>query len=490
MSKLRVYLVEDEPLIAAGIERKVVQLGYEVAGSASSGEGALKAINLDPPDLVLMDIKLEGPMDGVETAAEIRTRHEIPVIFLTAYADEATLGRATEQDPFAYIVKPFTDRELYGAIEVAMHRHRLHQELAGREERYRMLSEVLSDFAFSMILRDDGADDEVEWSVGDLQELMGVSIEPPHSVDAFLSVVHPEDAAPVKASWKALRKGEGTQIEFRVIRDEDSIEWIKMDVRVHETDSGGVRIYGALQNVTELRTAKTRLEEREFEFSRIVQTMRQGIWVGDAEDVCIYANRALCEMTGYSREEVVGRNSLALFGRSESALSRNSEEPYEMQFVRSDGAQITLLIAPRVITDPDGVFRGSFNLILDVTRQRRSLETIRRNQRKLVGVFHAGPAASLIIDVATNAVLDVNQAFIDLTGFDRDAIVGFGGFGLADYEDLEDLNRMVSLLKTRVSGTDTIRLRTTSGGSLLLNVEVREIVVDDDELLLLILTQA
>ena len=72
MNRRRVFLVEDEPIIASGIERKIKQLGYEVAGSASTGEAAIKAIDADPPDLVLMDIKLDGRLDGIEAAAEIK----------------------------------------------------------------------------------------------------------------------------------------------------------------------------------------------------------------------------------------------------------------------------------------------------------------------------------------------------------------------------------------------------------------------------------
>ncbi len=490
MNRRRVFLVEDEPIIASGIERKIQQLGYEVAGSVSTGEAAIKAIDADTPDLILMDIKLDGRLDGIETAAEIKKRHDVPVIFLTAYADEATLDRATQQDPFGYIVKPFTDRELFGAIEVSMHRHELDRELREREERYRMLSEVLSDFAFSVRMARDPEHDELEWTIGNLEEVVGISLDTVRSIEDILYVVHPEDIAGVRAFWSALRGKRGGHIEFRVIRDGTRTDWVKLDAKVSSTKDGSDRLCGALQNITALRSTEERLEQREFEFSQIVQTMRQGIWVGDAENVCIYANQALCDMTHYSREEIVGRNSLAmLVGPQPPAPGSDAgSEPYELQLRRKDGEEITVLITPRRIEDNHGEVRGSFNLIVDVTRQRHSMDILSRSKRKLEGVFHASPAASLLIDTATNAVLDVNEAFIDVTGFDRDVIVGSGGFGLADYEDLDDLNRMVSLLKERLSRSTEIRLRTRDGSSRLFGVEVREIVVDDEELLLLILT--
>ncbi len=490
MKRRRVFLVEDEPIIASGIERKILQLGYEVAGSASTGEAAIKAVDTDTPDLVLMDIKLDGRLDGIEAAAEIRKRHDVPIIFLTAYADEATLDRATQQDPFGYIVKPFTDRELFGAIEVSMHRHELDRELREREERYRMLSEVLSDFAFSVRMARDPEHDELEWTIGNLEEVVGIQLDAVRSFEDILYVIHPEDTAGVRAFWTGLRSRRGGRIEFRVIRDEARTDWIKMDAKVCGEEDGFDRLYCALQNITTLRSTEKRLEQREFEFSQIVHTMRQGIWAGDAENVCIYANQALCDMTHYSREEIVGKNSLAMLVGAQSAApgAEGGSEPYEVQLRRKDGEEITVLITPRRIEDDGGEFRGSFNLVVDVTRQRHSMDLLSRSKRKLEGVFHASPTASLLIDAATNAVLDVNEAFIALTGFDRDTIVGSGGFGLADYEDLDDLNRMVTLLKERLSRSTEIRLRTKDGSSRLFGVEVREIVVDDEELLLLILT--
>lgn len=490
MASRRVFLVEDEPIIASGIERKIEQLGYVVSGVVGSGEAAIREIEADPPDLVLMDIKLDGTLDGIEVAARIKQSRDIPVIFLTAYADEATLKRATKQDPFAYIVKPFTDRELYGAIEVTMHRHALHRELSEREERYRILSEVLSDFAFAVRLAKDRENDELEWSVGDLAAVTGAALENLRGIEDLFYLVHPDDIGRVRDYWGELRLGRGGSMEFRILRDGTHTTWLKMDAHVKTGADRVPRVFGAVQNVTNLRTTEQKLEQREFEFSRIVQTMRQGIWVGDADDVCIYANQALCDMTQYTREEIVGRNSLALLaGGAPGAAGTDGEEPYEVRLTRRDGEPLTVLVTPRRIEDESGRWRGSFRLIVDVTRQRAALELVSRAQRKLEGVFHASPAASLLVDSATNAVLDVNDAFVEMTGFGREEIVGSGGFGLADFEDLDDLNRMVSLLKERTSRHTEVRLRTKDGSSRMFRIEVREIVVNDEELLLMILEE-
>lgn len=130
MSNPQVFVVEDEGIIAADIQDRLVSLGYDVPATAASAEEALQKIPQYSPDLVLMDIVLQGQMDGIEAAAEIRQRFGIPVVFLTAHADESTLKRAKITEPFAYIIKPFEERELHTALEMALYRHKMERERA------------------------------------------------------------------------------------------------------------------------------------------------------------------------------------------------------------------------------------------------------------------------------------------------------------------------------------------------------------------------
>ncbi len=126
--RLRVLVVEDEGIIARDITSMLEQLGYEVSGQAGTGADALKLAGNLPADLVLMDIKIRGGKDGIETAAEIRKLFGIPVVFLTSHADSETLRRANKTEPFGYVVKPFNEADLKVAIEVGFNRHRLQQE--------------------------------------------------------------------------------------------------------------------------------------------------------------------------------------------------------------------------------------------------------------------------------------------------------------------------------------------------------------------------
>jgi len=123
MAKTSVLVVEDESIVAKDIQQSLIKLGYNVVGTSSTGEKALALANELRPDIILMDIMLKGSMSGIDTAAEIKKDLSIPVIFLTAYADESTLAKAKVTEPFGYIIKPFKEIDLHTSIEMALYKH-------------------------------------------------------------------------------------------------------------------------------------------------------------------------------------------------------------------------------------------------------------------------------------------------------------------------------------------------------------------------------
>ena len=129
MGKTRILVVEDEAIVAMDLQYKLEDLGYSVPALSYSGEEAIDLAHSLNPDLVLMDIKLSGETDGIQAAEQIRDRLDLPVVYLTAYADEATLQRAKLTGPFGYLLKPVEQRDLQTAVEVAIYKHRLESEL-------------------------------------------------------------------------------------------------------------------------------------------------------------------------------------------------------------------------------------------------------------------------------------------------------------------------------------------------------------------------
>jgi two-component system, response regulator PdtaR len=162
LSNERILIVEDEAIVILHIKKALEKLGYVVAGTANSGDDAIVKATQVRPDLVLMDIVLKGPVDGIDAAGKIHAILNIPVIYLTAHADESTLQRAKLTEPFGYIVKPFRERDLQITIEFALYKSRMEGErkllihrLQDALEHVRTLRGMLPICSYCKKIRDD-----------------------------------------------------------------------------------------------------------------------------------------------------------------------------------------------------------------------------------------------------------------------------------------------------------------------------------------------
>jgi two-component system, LytTR family, response regulator LytT len=147
MLKKNILVIEDEAIVSKDIQQSLKKLGYNIVGSAATGEKAIELAIEHKPDLVLMDIMLKGDMSGIEAAEQIKEKVKIPVIYLTAYADENTLSKAKVTEPYGYIIKPFKEIDLHTSIEMALYKHSKEREII--KER---------DFLYSLVegKEDDG----------------------------------------------------------------------------------------------------------------------------------------------------------------------------------------------------------------------------------------------------------------------------------------------------------------------------------------------
>jgi len=144
-SKPRIMIVEDESITALSIKDSLEEMGFVVIGNSESGEDAFKLIKQDRPDLILMDITLGGRMSGIEVARKIQSCHKIPVVYLTAHSEENIFQEAKKTDPFGYLVKPFDDRDLRIAVEIALYKHQMESSLRESRKKYRALVNSAAD---------------------------------------------------------------------------------------------------------------------------------------------------------------------------------------------------------------------------------------------------------------------------------------------------------------------------------------------------------
>ena len=141
----RIMIVEDESVISLDIKNSLIRLGYGIAGTAASGDSALTQIQNSRPDLILMDIHLKGTMSGIDVSEKVKEAFQIPIVYLTANADSHTFKEANQTDPYGYLLKPFDEKELEIAIEIALHKHAKEQTIRSSEHWYATAFQSLSE---------------------------------------------------------------------------------------------------------------------------------------------------------------------------------------------------------------------------------------------------------------------------------------------------------------------------------------------------------
>ncbi len=248
--KVRILVVEDEAIVALDLTSRLKMIGYEIVGTAATGADAIaKAIELRP-DLMLMDIILKGEMDGIQASEVIRAKLGIPIIFLTACADDATLERAKITEPFGYLLKPFEERELHSHIEIALYKHKMERKLRESEERYSLATQGANDGIWDWNLESN----EIYFSPR-FGSMLGYTENRFGSCSAdWLSKIHPADRAHVekKLSDHIAGRSGHFESEYRIQDSSNNYRWVLCRGLALRHGTGRAhRIAGSQTDITE-----------------------------------------------------------------------------------------------------------------------------------------------------------------------------------------------------------------------------------------------
>lgn len=290
----RILIVEDEIIVGKDIASHLEEMGYEVAGITANGEEALQLLQEGMLlDLVLMDIQLDGVLDGVDTAQEVRNKYQIPVVFLTAHSDAVTFQRAKQTEPYGYIYKPFEARDLATSIEIALYKHQSERKIRKSEALHRGILQSAMD-GFWLADRQghllEVNDAYCKMSGYSAEELLAMSIQ---DVEALETVEELQKHVQI-----VIETGKD-RFESRHRRKDGS--FFDVEISVMAQEDGSFVVF--LRDITERKRAEANLLLAASVFNNI----REGIMITSIAGKIIDVNNAFTEITGFSRDEVVGK---------------------------------------------------------------------------------------------------------------------------------------------------------------------------------------
>lgn len=294
---VKILIVEDETIVALDLKRRLTKLGYHVTGTACNSDRALALFNQELPHIVLMDIHIQGSMDGIEVAALLQKNHLIPMIYLTAFSEEKTLARAKTTKPYGYLLKPFSDRELHIIIQVSLERYESDILLKKNEQHLRLALEAanlgtweISADSYDIVLNKNpggGTFPLTDWK-------------------SLFFALHDDDKLKLSEfiDWLRSRKGQAGDLEFQVDVGRSSPAWYKLYGKsFNDSATDKPQIVGVLQDTTESRSARNRLAQA----ATVFEYAAEGIIILNKDKRFDCANEAFFSMTGFEHHDLVNK---------------------------------------------------------------------------------------------------------------------------------------------------------------------------------------
>ncbi|MBT3749633.1 MAG: PAS domain S-box protein, partial [Bacteroidetes bacterium] len=321
MDNARILIVEDEAIIAMEIESHLQSLGYKVTSIVDTGEKAIKKAEEGKPDLILMDIRIKGEMDGIDTAEVIRNRFGIPVIFSTAYLDEERIERAKITMPFGYVLKPIQERDLKVTIEMALYISKVDEERGRAEKRFKTIFEE-APLGVALIDSLTGFIYEVNQKFADIA---GRTRQEMATID-WISITHPDDVQEDLENMALLNAGEisGFNMNKRYVQPDGTFVWINMTIApVFVEDKTQPRHLCMIEDITERKKMEESLKKSEEWFSTTLKSIGDAVITTDSKGYVTLLNPVAETLTGWKQEEAKGKSLKEVF----NIINESTREP-------------------------------------------------------------------------------------------------------------------------------------------------------------------
>jgi len=463
MSKARILVVEDEQIIALDVKATLESCGYIVVGQTDRGDDAiLKTAELHP-DLVLMDIGLKGEMNGIESAAQIRARYDLPVIFLTAFADHSTVGYAREAEPFGYVLKPFEENELTIAIEMAFYKHGMERKLRESEGKFRNVIEHASD---GIVLLDSQGN-LIEWNPA-MEKITGLKCSDVlgHPVAEVVFPLLPKQNSPEDLKkknndqWKQAVQSRYSILEQMAEREIEDLQGVRRIIQSNgfTIQTAREKLAGAIiRDITESKRAEIALKESEERFRSFLQGVESVSVQGYGPDgTTQYWNQASERLYGYSAQEALGRNLLDLIippemrqdvsqAILEMAKTGRPAPSSELSLMRKDGSRVIVFSSHAIVKLP-GQVQELFCIDIDITERKLAEAALRESETRYRELIELA-ADGILIGSHEGIIIGANSSMLNLAGRTAGDLLGAHVSSLFHADDLINTPLRFDLLK-------------------------------------------
>ncbi len=325
MKKYSILIVEDEAVVALNLKSLLVNDGYHVAGTLDSAEAAVAFVDECRPDLILMDIVLNGTRDGIDAIIEIQKKHAVPVIYITAHSEERIVLKARATNPYGYILKPINENELRLAVNIALYKNTLEERLKASEEKYRSLIESINDVIFSV--DENGI---ITFINGRVEESTGRRREEVIGTE-FRKFIYAEDLPLVESNFLELMKGDMRINEFRVTHRDGRGIWVRASSRPVFIDGRFSGVRGVMTDINLRKESEQMLKITQF----AVDNMGDEVFFIGIDGKCYYVNNTATQVLGYTREELL---SMYFYEVDIDFRPKNWEERWD--FLKKKGSAV------------------------------------------------------------------------------------------------------------------------------------------------------
>lgn len=453
-----IFLVEDESLVAEDLKSLLENQGFDVLGHERSGQATLEFLEQNNPDIVLMDIQLEGDLNGIETAKQM-DQQPPPVVFLTAHTDRKTLDEAAEANPLGYLTKPINEADLRTTLEVAIQRRETMLELQRVKNRYQTLVEANPDLV--VLVNSRGIINYISDNVRELgyesSDLVGSHMsELFHAEDfqehnrqdllpEYLGLQTGDGDAPDLIDERRTGQRATERLEVRVEPGDEGLTGdYQREYPVYELNSSG--LYGdseggqdpdligsiiVMRDITKRKTAEEELKLKE----RAMSTVHEGITIARCDedgDPLIYVNEGFVQMTGYEKDDVLGEDCRFLQGEETSeetrakirqALDKEEFVSVEILNYRKNGEPFWNQLSITPIRDEHGETTHYVGIQQDVTDRKQREKELQLKERAMDST-QEGILLCKAGDGDDDPITFVNEGFLQITGYEREEVLG------------------------------------------------------------------